>query len=114
MYGVTTPKRKGRRWGCVVSPNGSFLSVADRVGAGLTYSSCPGRVLRLPELRGQPRRHDRPVKAAYGRGRSEVAGYTITALLYNGTRTMYEREGFTYDRPKGQGNCVMVREVAPG
>jgi hypothetical protein len=26
---------------------------------------------------------------------------------------MYEREGFTYDRPKGQGNCVMVREVAP-
>jgi hypothetical protein len=43
-----------------------------------------------------------------------VAGYTITALLYNGTGTMYEREGFTYDRPKGQGNCVMVREVAPG
>jgi hypothetical protein len=26
---------------------------------------------------------------------------------------MYEREGFTYDRPKGLGNCVMVREVAP-
>ena len=26
---------------------------------------------------------------------------------------MYEREGFTYNRPKGQGNCVMVREVAP-
>jgi hypothetical protein len=24
---------------------------------------------------------------------------------------MYEREGFTYDRPKGLGNCVMVREV---
>jgi hypothetical protein len=22
---------------------------------------------------------------------------------------MYERKGFTYDRPKGQGNCVMVR-----
>jgi len=36
-----------------------------------------------------------------------------SAFLYNGTRTMYEREGFTYDRPKGQGNCVMVREVAP-
>src|SRR4029453_6060028 len=34
-------------------------------------------------------------------------------FLYNGTRTMYEREGFTYDRPKGQGNCVMVRQVAP-
>jgi hypothetical protein len=34
-----------------------------------------------------------------------------SSFLYNGTRTMYEREGFTYDRPKGQGNCVMVREV---
>jgi GNAT superfamily N-acetyltransferase len=36
-----------------------------------------------------------------------------SSFLYNGTRTMYEREGFSYDRPKGQGNCVMVREVAP-
>ena len=36
-----------------------------------------------------------------------------SSFLYNGTRTMYEREGFTYDRPKGQGNCVMVREVGP-
>jgi hypothetical protein len=34
-----------------------------------------------------------------------------SSFLYNGTRTMYEREGFTYDRPKGLGNCVMVREV---
>ena len=31
---------------------------------------------------------------------------------YNGSRTMYEREGFSYDRPKGQGNSVMVREAA--
>jgi GNAT superfamily N-acetyltransferase len=36
-----------------------------------------------------------------------------SSFLYNGTRTMYEREGFTYDRPKGVGNCVMVREVVP-
>ena len=36
-----------------------------------------------------------------------------SSFLYNGTRTMYEREGFIYDRPKGQGNCVIVREVAP-
>jgi len=34
-----------------------------------------------------------------------------SSFLYNGTRTMYEREGFTYDRPKGLGNCVMVRLV---
>ena len=25
----------------------------------------------------------------------------------NGTRSMYERVGFTYERPKGKGNCVM-------
>ena len=36
-----------------------------------------------------------------------------SSFLYNGTRTMYERAGFSYDRPKGLGNCVMVREVAP-
>lgn len=36
-----------------------------------------------------------------------------SSFLYNGTRTMYEKEGFTYDRPKGQGNCVMVRDVRP-
>ena len=36
-----------------------------------------------------------------------------SSFLYNGTRTVYERAGFTYDRPKGQGNCVMVRTVAP-
>jgi len=32
-----------------------------------------------------------------------------SSFLYNGTRTMYEREGFTYDRPKGQGNCDSAR-----
>ena len=31
--------------------------------------------------------------------------------IYNGTRRMYERVGFTYDRPKGQFNCVMRLEV---
>jgi hypothetical protein len=25
---------------------------------------------------------------------------------------MYQHEGLTYDRPKGLGNCVMVRKVA--
>lgn len=35
-----------------------------------------------------------------------------SSFLYNGTRAMYEREGFSFDRPKGLGNCVMVREVA--
>ncbi len=34
-----------------------------------------------------------------------------SSFLYNTTRTTYEKAGFTYDRPKGQGNCVMRREV---
>lgn len=37
---------------------------------------------------------------------------TSSSFLYNATRTMYEREGFTYLRPKGQGNCVMSKRVA--
>ena len=40
------------------------------------------------------------------------AGKTVSSsFLYNATRTMYEREGFTYLRPKGQGNCVMGKTV---
>jgi hypothetical protein len=35
------------------------------------------------------------------------------SFLYNATRSMYEKLGFTYDRPKGQGNCVMRRVVVP-
>jgi GNAT superfamily N-acetyltransferase len=37
---------------------------------------------------------------------------TSSSFLYNATRTMYEREGFIYLRPKGQGNCVMSKRVA--
>src|SRR5215203_2697023 len=36
---------------------------------------------------------------------------TSASFLYNATRTMYEQLGFTYQRPKGQGNCVMTKEV---
>lgn len=35
------------------------------------------------------------------------------AVLYNGTRSLFERAGFTYDRPKGAKNTVMVNTVAP-
>lgn len=35
-----------------------------------------------------------------------------SSFLYNATRTMYERLGFTYLRPKGLGNGVMSRHVA--
>ena len=33
------------------------------------------------------------------------------SVLYNATRSLYERVGFSYVRPKGQRNCVMRRVV---
>ncbi|MBA3842013.1 MAG: GNAT family N-acetyltransferase [Actinobacteria bacterium] len=33
------------------------------------------------------------------------------SVLYNSTRALYERAGFTYLRPKGLRNCVMQRSV---
>ena len=33
------------------------------------------------------------------------------SVLYDGTRTLFERAGFEYIRPKGAGNCVMRRSV---
>ena len=48
--------------------------------------------------------HDLAAKKAAGKKVS-------SSFLYNGTRLMYERVGFAYDRPKGLGNCVMRRVV---
>ncbi|THF86555.1 GNAT family N-acetyltransferase [Deinococcus sp. KSM4-11] len=43
----------------------------------------------------------------------DTQGKKVSAsFLYNGTRHLYERAGFTYVRPKGKGNCVMSRVVA--
>jgi GNAT superfamily N-acetyltransferase len=36
------------------------------------------------------------------------------SFLYNATRSMYEKLGFSYDRPKGKGNCVMSKSVPAG
>lgn len=36
-----------------------------------------------------------------------------SSFLYNGTRALNERLGFTYDRPKGLKNCIMVTTVDP-
>ena len=33
------------------------------------------------------------------------------SVLYNGTRTLFERAGFDFVRSKGSGNCVMRRTV---
>ncbi len=43
----------------------------------------------------------------------DTAGKKMSStFLYNGTRSMYEKAGFEYDRPKGKNNCVM-RKVVP-
>jgi hypothetical protein len=34
-----------------------------------------------------------------------------TSVLYNGTRSLFERVGFSYVRPKGMKNCVMRTDV---
>jgi GNAT superfamily N-acetyltransferase len=39
---------------------------------------------------------------------------TSGSFLYNGTRSLFEKAGFSYERRKGQKNCVMRRTVAPG
>ncbi len=36
------------------------------------------------------------------------------SFLYNSTRALYERAGFTYVRPKGKGHTVMRRTVDAG
>ena len=59
--------------------------------------------------------------AQAGGGRVESYPHDLTgntkkmssSFLYNGTRRLYERLGFTFDRPKGLRNCVMVTTVGP-
>lgn len=58
--------------------------------------------------------------AAAGGGRVESYPHDLppdknisSSFLYNSTRTMYERLGFSYERPKDKGNCVMSLTVRP-
>jgi hypothetical protein len=45
----------------------------------------------------------------------DTAGKKISAsFVYNGTRSLFEQAGFSYDRPKGKKHCVMTRTVPPG
>jgi hypothetical protein len=42
----------------------------------------------------------------------DTAGRKISAsFLYNGTRSMFEKAGFDYERPKGKNHCVMRKVV---
>ena len=38
---------------------------------------------------------------------------TSASFLYNGTRSLFERAGFDYERPKGKSHCVMRKVVSP-
>ena len=59
--------------------------------------------------------------AQAGGGRVESYPHDLTeqtkklssSFIYGGTRSLFERLGFTYDRPKGLKNCVMVKTVDP-
>ena len=45
----------------------------------------------------------------------DTGGKKVSAsFLYNGTRTLFEQAGFTYDRPKGTNHCVMSNTVRHG
>ncbi|GAB4078966.1 N-acetyltransferase [Nostocoides australiense] len=50
---------------------------------------------------------------SYPHDLSEQTKKMSSSFLYNGTRRLYERLGFTYDRPKGLKNFVMVKAVEP-
>jgi len=38
---------------------------------------------------------------------------TSASFLYNGTRSLFEQAGFTFERSKGRKNTVMIRTVSP-
>ena len=37
---------------------------------------------------------------------------TSASFLYNGTRTLFEKAGFEYQRPLGKTKCLVTKEVA--
>ena len=42
----------------------------------------------------------------------DTQGKKISAsFLYSATRSVFEKAGFSYDRPKGKNHCVMRRTV---
>jgi GNAT superfamily N-acetyltransferase len=44
----------------------------------------------------------------------DTQGKKVSAsFLYNGTRALFERFGFTYERPKGKNHCVMRTTIEP-
>lgn len=54
-----------------------------------------------------------PWRSWEGRIARSLSSHARSSFLYCGTRRFDERLGFTYDRPKGLKNCVMVKVVPP-
>jgi GNAT superfamily N-acetyltransferase len=45
----------------------------------------------------------------------DTSGQMVSAsFLYNGTRSLFEQAGFSFDRPKGKYHCVMSKTVPRG
>jgi hypothetical protein len=38
---------------------------------------------------------------------------TSGSFLYDGTRSLFEQAGFSYERSKGKNHCVVRRTVSP-
>ena len=51
------------------------------------------------------------VVEAYPHDLTDQTKKMSSSFLYNGTRRLYERLGFTYVRPKGLKNCVMRKTI---
>jgi hypothetical protein len=91
-----------------------------RQGAGLP----PYLLLRRQELPAQ-RRRSRGASWCPGSDRKAGGGVveaypqdtlgkrTSGSFLYNGTRSLFEKAGFSYERSKGKNHCVMRRTVTP-
>lgn len=73
---------------------------------GLTEAAITGALTQIAEAGGG-------TVESYPHDLTHQTKKMSSSFLCNGTRRLYERLGFTYDRPKGLKNCVMVTTVDP-
>ncbi|HUD79487.1 MAG TPA: hypothetical protein VMR00_16680 [Streptosporangiaceae bacterium] len=79
-------------------------SVAERGGQGLADAALHGALHLIAQAGGG-------VVEAYPQ---DTDGRKVTAsFLYSATRSLFEKAGFSYERPKGKNHCVMRRTVSP-
>jgi len=61
-----------------------------------------------------PESAEKHVSAEGNRAYKQQGKRTSGSFLYNGTRSLFEQAGFSYERPKGKNHCVMRRTVPAG